>query len=168
MSDAATLRRCSVYGNALASLRRAPCTSPLKRFLRFAKTRRRCCCRFVDRFFDVGRCRESLKFKREPSRRLSQTRRIHNASGGCPKKIEIQTHISAKTFAHAPHSLCKRWRPEQNLNSNASQPEDGHTRAAFKMQALAAHKIETKPRMSPKTVAHAPHSQCKRWRPQQN
>ena len=45
----------------------------------------------------------NLKLKRESARRRSQTRRIHNASGGCPKKIAIQTHISAKTFAHAPH-----------------------------------------------------------------
>ena len=113
-----------------------------------------------------------------------------------PHKIGTQTRISPKTVAHAPHSQCKRWRPQQNRNPNANQPEDGRTRAEFTMQAVAApiqlkprresarrrshtrrihnasggglKKIETRTRISPKNVAHAPHSQCKRWRPQQN
>ena len=50
---------------------------------------------------DRGRLHQ--KSKRKPFRRRSQTRRIHNASGSNPNNIEIQTQISSKTFAHAPH-----------------------------------------------------------------
>ena len=142
----------------------------------------------------AGAASTKLKFKREPSRRRSHTRRIHNASGDGPNKIEIQTQISAKTVAHAPHSLCKRCQKIRNPNTN--QSEDGRTRAAFTMQAVAAptklkprresarrrshtrrihnasdggpNKIETRTHISPKTVADAPHLQCKRWRPQEN
>ena len=82
----------------------------------------------------------TLKPKRESARRRSHTRRSYNASGGGPKKIEIQTRISPKTLAHAPHLQCKRSRSQPNLNPNANQQEDDRTRAAFTMQAVAAPK----------------------------
>jgi len=56
----------------------------------------------------------NLKPKRESARRRSHTRRIHNASGGGAKKFQTQTRISPKTVEHAPHSQCKRWRPQEN------------------------------------------------------
>ena len=111
--------------------------------------------------------------------------RIHNASGGGPNKIETQTQISLQTVEHAPHSQCKRWRPQQNQNSNANQPEDGRTRATFIMQSGATstqskstrepsrrrsqtrrihnasaggpNKIEIRTQISAETCAHAPH-----------
>ena len=88
--------------------------------------------------------------------------------------------------AHALHSQCKRAAPQ--TNENANQPKDGRTHATFTMEAMAAptnlkpkresarrrshtrridnasgdglKKIETQTRISPKNVAHAPHSQC--------
>ena len=56
---------------------------------------------------------EKLKPKRESAQKRSHTRRNHNASGGCPNKIQTQTR-------------------------NANPPEDGRIRAAFTMQAVAA------------------------------
>ena len=121
--------------------------------------------------------------------------RIHNASGGGPNKIETQTQLSPKTVEHASHSQCKRWRPQQSSNLNANPPEDGRTRSALTMQAVAApttfkperesarrrshtrridnasgggpNKNETQTRISPKVLVRALHAQCKRWRPQQ-
>ena len=136
----------------------------------------------------------TLKPKHEPVRRWSHTRCIDNVSDALPpshpqKKI-MKARISPTTVARTPRSECKRWRRQQTSNSTATQPEDGRTRAAFTMQAVAAptnlkpkrksarrrshtrriysasgsglRKIETQTRISPKNVAHAPHSQCKR------
>ena len=134
----------------------------------------------------------ALKSKRESARRRCQTRGSYNASGGGPKKIETQTRISQKTLAHAPHFECKRSRPQQNLNPNANQqgtiahaphsqckrwrPPKNEPQTQIRPKTVAScrihnasgggpNKIETQTQIRPQTVEHAPHSQCKRWRP---
>ena len=109
--------------------------------------------------------------KRESAQKRSYTRRNHNASGGCPNKIQTQTR-------------------------NANPPEDGGTGAAFRMQAVMGptkmtpkrgsarrqshtrhihnasrsgpNKIETQTQISANTVTPAPQLQCKRWWPEEN
>ena len=102
-----------------------------------------------------------LKPTQESATRWSHTRCIHNASDGGLKKIENANQLkdgrTHATFTMQAVSAAKQLKYKRKSDRRRSH------RAAFTMQAVAA---PTKSK--PKCTSDAPHSQCKRWRPQQN
>ena len=103
-----------------------------------------------------------LKPKREPDRRQFHTRRIHNASRGGPTKLKLKQESVEGGCTSAAFTMQAVAAPTKLKTKRESSRRRSHTRRSDNASGCG-NKIETHTRISPKTVAHAPHSQCKRW-----
>ena len=82
-----------------------------------------------------------------------------------PKKLKPKRKSDRRRSHRAAFAMQAVAPPTKSKPKRKSTRRRLNTHRIHNASGGGPNKIETQTRISPKTVAHAPHSQCKRWRP---